>query len=95
MAPPELITHMARRALVPTGGVAHIGKHLKTLRQKCPTSVALMVLVGHYQLSQVSHVHPAEQWIAGLRPRWSRRGIPSETQLEDHFSEGLSERVLY
>ena len=42
------------RALVPTGGVAHIGKHLKTLRQKCPTSVPLMLLMGHYQMSQVT-----------------------------------------
>lgn len=43
------------RALVPTGGNGHIGKHLKTLRQKCPTSVPLMLLMGHYLMSQVRH----------------------------------------
>lgn len=38
---------------MPTGGAAHIGKHLKTLRQKCPSSVPLMLLTGHYLMSQV------------------------------------------
>ena len=41
------------RALVPMGGVAYIGKHLRTLRQKWPSSVALMLLSGHYLMSQV------------------------------------------